>query len=244
MTKAMHQILIVEDEPQIREVLRTLLQAEHYRTIETDTIQRAQIEARAHRPDLMLVDLGMPDGDGVLLIRHVREWSPMPIIVLSARVQEPEKIKALDAGADDYVTKPFGAAELLARVRAALRRTLRGGERIAELTLADRRIDLGRRRAWGPQGEIHLTPLEYRVLETLARHLGLVVTQAQLIREVWGPTRVGDSRNLRVCIKNLREKLEHEPAKPCHLLTETGVGYRLRVDDDLVAARREPSDQE
>lgn len=234
MTRAMHQILLIEDEPQIRGVIRTLLEAEHYRIIEADTVQRGQIEARAHKPDLLIVDLGLPDGDGRLIIEELRGWSPVPIIVLSARAQEEEKIRALDAGADDYVTKPFGAAELLARVRAALRRLVRAGEQVAVLTLAGRRIDFAARHSSGPAGEIHLTPLEYRVLETLARHLGSVVTQSQLVREVWGPARVGDSRSLRVCIKNLREKLEPDPSKPRYLLTETGVGYRLRGDEDLV----------
>jgi two-component system KDP operon response regulator KdpE len=238
----MHQILIIEDEPQIRGVLRTLLESENYRTIDAETAHRAEIEARAHRPDALLVDLGLPDGDGLEVIKRVRMWSPMPIIVLSARTQEEDKIKALDAGADDYVTKPFGAAELLARLRAALRRSVRSGERLAELTLGDRQIDMGRRRAWSPAGDIHLTPMEYRVLETLARHLGSVVTQSQLVREVWGPSRVGDSRNLRVCIRNLREKLEPDPARPWYLLTETGVGYRLRGDDDIAALGR-PADQ-
>lgn len=235
MTRAMHQILIVEDEPQMRAVLRTLLSAERYRIIEADTLQRGEIEARAHRPDLLLVDLGLPDGDGRVIIERVREWSPLPIIVLSARAQEAEKVKALDAGADDYVTKPFAASELLARVRAALRRTVRGTEGVAELVLGDRHVDLGRRECRGPAGEIHLTPMEYRVLEILARHLGSVVTQQQLVREAWGPTRVGDSRGLRVCIRGLREKLEPDAGKPRYIVTETGLGYRLRSDDDIAA---------
>jgi two-component system, OmpR family, KDP operon response regulator KdpE len=235
MTRAMHQILVIEDEPQIRAVLKTLLEAEAYRIIEADTVQRGEQEARTHRPDLLVVDLGLPDGSGLAVIQRVRQWSPVPIIVLSARTQEEEKVKALDAGADDYVTKPFAAAELLARVRAALRRTVRAGEHIAELVLGERRIDFGRRQSAGPAGEIHLTPMEYRVLEILTRHLGSVVTQNQLVREAWGPSRVGDSRSLRVCIKNLREKLEPEPSTPRYLLTETGLGYRLRGEDDIAA---------
>lgn len=231
MTKAMHQILVVEDEPEIRGILRTLLEAERYRIVEADTVLRAEIEARTHKPDLLLVDLGLPDGDGLQVIRRVRAWSPVPIIVLSARAQEEQKITALDAGADDYVTKPFGAAELLARVRAALRRNAHAGERVAELVLGDIRVDFARRQTLGRAGEIHLTPLEYRVLECLTRHLGSVVTQNQLVREVWGPERVGDTRSLRVCMKNLREKLEPEPGKPRYLLTETGLGYRLRDDE-------------
>jgi len=232
VTIAMHQILVVEDEPAIRNILRTLLQAERYRVVEADTVLRAEIEARTHKPDLLIVDLGLPDGDGLQVIRKLRAWSPVPIVVLSARTQEEQKIKALDAGADDYVTKPFAAAELLARVRAALRRGVRAAEKVAELTLGATQIDFARRLTHGPSGEVHLTPLEFRALECLTRHLGSVVTQNQLIREVWGPQRVGDTRSLRVCIKHLREKLEPDPGKPQYLLTETGVGYRLRGEEN------------
>ena len=231
MTQAMHLILIIEDEPAIRTVLRVLLEAQGYRCAEADTALRAEIEARTHKPDLLLVDLGLPDGDGLTVIRRVRAWSPVPIIVLSARTMEEQKIAALDAGADDYITKPFSAPELLARVRAALRRNVRGAEQTSVLTLGDIRVDLTRREARAPAGEIHLTPLEYRVLECLARHLGLIVTQNQLIREVWGPERLGDTRSLRVCVKNLRTKLEPDSHKPRYLVTEAGLGYRLRVDE-------------
>ena len=231
MTEAMHQVLIVEDEPAIRTVLRVLLEAEHYRVIEAENAMRAEIERRSHKPDLLLLDLGLPDADGVAIIRRVRAWSPMPIVVLSARTQEEQKIAALDAGADDYVTKPFSAAELLARVRAALRRNVRGKERTGPLGLGDVRIDLEMRTASGPHGPIHLTPLEYRVLEALARNLGAIVTQQQLIREVWGPERLGDTRGLRVCIMNLRAKVETDPRKPRYLLTEAGLGYRLLAED-------------
>ncbi len=230
MTRAMHQVLIVEDEPEIRKVLRVLLATESYRLIEADTIERGEIEARSHKPDLLLVDLGLPDGDGVKLIRQVRTWSPVPIVVISARTMEEQKIAALDAGADDYVTKPFSAPELLARVRAALRRTARGTEQTPVLKFGEWTVHLERREALGKAGELHLTPLEYRVLESLARHAGLIVTQTQLIREVWGPQRLGDTRSLRVCIKNLRAKLEPDPKRPTHLITEAGVGYRLRVE--------------
>ncbi len=232
MTTAMHQILVVEDDAAIRGVLRALLESEHFRLVETESSERAQIEARAHKPDLMLVDLGLPDGDGITLIRRVRAWSPVPIIVLSARMQEDQKIAALDAGADDYVTKPFAAGELLARVRAALRRNVRSAESSSTLTLGAVRIDLARRTAHDSHGELHLTPLEYRVLECLARHAGFIVTQAQLVREVWGPSHLGDTRSLRVCVKNLRGKLEPQPQRPRYLTTEPGVGYRLRVGED------------
>lgn len=235
MTEAMHQVLVIEDEPTIRNVLRVLLEGEHYRVIEADTALRADVESRSHKPDLLLLDLGLPDGDGLSIIRRIRAWSPLPIIVLSARALEEQKIEALDAGADDYVTKPFSAAELLARVRAALRRNVRGSDQAGLLRLGATDIDLHKRTARGADGEIHLTPLEYRVLESLARHLGAIVTQQQLIREVWGPERLDDSRGLRVCIMNLRGKVEPNPRKPHYLLTEAGLGYRLRAEEDSPA---------
>jgi two-component system KDP operon response regulator KdpE len=222
----MHQVLVVEDEPGIRQILRVLLEAEQYRVVEAETAARAELEARAHKPDLLIVDLGLPDGSGLDVIRNVRNWSPVPIVVLSARTMEEQKVAALDAGADDYVTKPFGAPELLARIRAALRRNVRTAQQQPRLALGAVEIDLARRIATGPDGEIHLTPLEYRVLECLARQSGLIVTRGQLLREVWGPAQ-DDARNLRACIKNLRQKIERDPRAPRHLLTETGVGYRL-----------------
>jgi two-component system KDP operon response regulator KdpE len=225
----MHQILVVEDDPGIRDVLRVLLTTDKYRVIDAGTARRAEIEARSHKPDLLLVDLGLPNGDGLEVIRRVRAWSPVPIIVLSARTLERQKIAALDAGADDYVTKPFGAAELLARVRAALRRSVRSAEQVEVLRMGAIEIDLARRDARGPDGAIHLTPLEYRVLESLARHAGMIVQQTQLLREAWGPGKLDDTRSLRVCIKNLRDKLEPDPRRPKHIVTEAGLGYRLRV---------------
>jgi two-component system, OmpR family, KDP operon response regulator KdpE len=232
MTQAMHLILVIEDEPAIRGVLRVLLGSQGYRVAEADTALRAEIEARSHKPDLLLIDLGLPDADGLKVIRRVRAWSQVPIVVLSARTMEEQKIAALDAGADDYVTKPFSAPELLARLRAALRRDVRGAAPAAALQFGALQIDLARRAARGADGEIHLTPLEYRVLASLARHLGSIVMQRQLIREVWGPERQDDSRSLRVCIKNLRGKLEPDPRQPRYLITETGLGYRLRADND------------
>ncbi len=231
MTEAMYRILVVEDDPAIRDVLRALLESERFRFAEAATAARAGIEARAHKPDLLLVDLGLPDGDGLTVIRNVREWSPVPILVLSARTAEDQKIAALDAGADDYVTKPFSAPELLARVRAALRRGVRGADLIHVLKFGTMQVDVARRTAQGPSGEIHLTPLEYRVLECLARHAGFIVRQNQLVKEVWGPHQL-DTRGLRVCIKNLRSKLEPEPHRPKYLLTDPGLGYRLRPDED------------
>ncbi len=232
MTQAMHQILVIEDEPGIREVLRVLLEAENFRVIEAETAARGEIEARTHKPDLLLVDLGLPDEDGLAVIRRIRTWSPVPIVVLSARTMEAQKVAALDAGADDYVTKPFSAPEMLARVRAGLRRSSRGADAIPALSLGATRVDLARRTAAGTEGAaIHLTPLEYRVLECLARQHGMIVTSRQLLREVWGPDRVGDTGALRVCIKGLRDKLEPDPRRPRFLVTEVGIGYRLKPSD-------------
>jgi two-component system KDP operon response regulator KdpE len=231
MTQALHAILVIEDDAAIRNVLRVLLEAEHYRVVEAETAARAAIEARSHRPDLLLVDLGLPDGDGLKVIRDVRTWSAVPIVVLSARTMEAQKIAALDVGADDYVTKPFSAPELLARVRAALRRTARSSDQPPVVQLGKIRIDLARREVHSTSGDIHLTPLEYRVLERLARQAGMIVTSNQLIREVWGPDRPGDTGSLRVCLKNLRQKLEPNPSHPQIIITEAGLGYRLRVSD-------------
>jgi two-component system KDP operon response regulator KdpE len=187
------------------------------------------IEARAHQPDLVLVDLGLPDRDGQTVIRDIRRFSQVPIVVLSARTAEAEKIAALDGGADDYVTKPFSAGELLARVRASLRRNVRSAEAAESIEIGAVTLDLARREATGPGGPIHFTPLEYRVLACLARDRGRVVTQDQLMREVWGPDRVADTRGLRAYVKMLRQKLEPDPARPRYLLTEPGVGYRLQA---------------
>jgi two-component system KDP operon response regulator KdpE len=227
----MRRVLVVEDDAGIRNVVRSLLETEHYRVAEAETAARAAVEARANKPDLILVDLGLPDRDGLEVIRAVRTWSTVPIIVLSARTMEEQKIAALDAGADDYVTKPFGAAELLARVRAALRRSVQRSEQPGRLRIGGTEIDLTRRQASGPQGELHLTPLEYRVLETLSHANGMIVRQDQLIAKVWGPDRIEDTRSLRGCIANLRAKLEPDPKRPRFLLTEAGIGYRLRSSE-------------
>ena len=227
----MHRILVVEDDAAIRNVLRALLHSDLYRVVEAETAARALLEARAHQPDLLLVDLGLPDGDGVKIIESVRTWSAVPIIVLSARTLEAQKIAALDAGADDYMTKPFSAPELRARVRAALRRSVRGTERAAVIQLGDITINLARREARATNRDVRFTPLEYRVIESLARQAGMIVTSSQLIREVWGPDRQDDTQSLRACLKHLRQKIEPDPARPQFIITETGLGYRLRTSD-------------
>ena len=231
MTDAMHMVLIVEDDAAIRSVLRTLLEAERYRVVEAETGERGIIEARGHRPDLVIVDLGLPGRDGHAVISEIRRFSPVPILVLSARTLENEKVACLDAGADDYVSKPFSAPELLARVRAAMRRAARIGRALGSLTLGPITVDLATRTARSGQTSMHLTPLEFRLLETLARNAGMIVTQRQLIREVWGPDRLGDTRGLRSYVKQLRQKIEVNPGQPRFLITEAGVGYRLNVEE-------------
>lgn len=230
MTEARATILVVEDEPEIRRFLRSSLGAEGYRVVEAETGVRGAIDAATHKPDLAIVDLGLPDLDGVEVIRRIRGWSPMPILVLSARAQERSKIEALDAGADDYVTKPFGVGELLARVRVALRHATQPSSG-KELIFSDLTINFEQRRASKAGSEVHLTPIEFKLLACLAKHLGMVVTHRQLLREVWGPSHVEHTHYVRIYMKQLREKLETDPVRPRHLLTETGVGYRLFADD-------------
>jgi len=222
---------VVEDEPEIRRFLRTSLGAEGYRVVEAESGVQGVTDAGTHKPDLAIVDLGLPDLDGVEVIRRIRAWSPMPIIVLSARAREQAKVDALDAGADDYVTKPFGVGELLARLRVALRHAARSGSGGTTLIrLGNVELDLERRRVIRAGGEVHLTPIEFRLLACLAQHLGMVTTHRQLLREVWGPSHVEHTHYLRIYMKQLREKLEDDPVRPRFLLTESGVGYRL-VDE-------------
>jgi two-component system KDP operon response regulator KdpE len=193
---------------------------------------RQALDAVAQQhPDVVILDLGLPDIDGIEVIRRVRTWSPMPIIVLSARVQERAKIEALDAGADDYVTKPFGIGELLARVRAALRHAVRAASGTSVLRFGAAVVDLERRTASRNGADVRLTPVEFRLLATLAKHLGMVVTHRRLLTEVWGPAHAGDTHYLRIYMKQLREKLEEDPVRPRHFVTETGVGYRLLADE-------------
>lgn len=230
MTEAMFRVLVVEDDADIRSVLRTLLESAGYRVELAATAARGLIEARSNRPDAVLVDLGLPDKDGQQLIREIRGFTTVPILVLSARSAEREKIQALDGGADDFVTKPFSAGELIARLRAALRRNMRRADQSTMVKAGRLDIDLARREARNEEGPVHFTPLEFRLLECLARNLGLVVTQEQIIREVWGPGHLDDTRRLRAYIKLLRQKIETDSSQPRYLRTEVGVGYRLLAD--------------
>jgi two-component system KDP operon response regulator KdpE len=230
MSEARATVLVVEDEPEIRRFLRSSLGAEGYRVVESASGERGAIDAGMHKPDLAIVDLGLPDIDGVEVIRRIRAWSPMPVVVLSARAQERAKIEALDAGADDYITKPFGVGELLARVRVALRHATRSPSGMA-LCFGKAKVDLEMRRASRDGKEVHLTPIEFKLISCLAKHLGMVVTHRQLLREVWGPSHVEHSHYLRIYMKQLREKLEPDPVRPRYLLTETGVGYRLMSEE-------------
>ena len=225
--------VVIEDEAQIRRFVRTALQAEGWQVFEADTAQRGLSEAGTRKPDLLVLDLGLPDADGMDVIRDVRSWSAVPIIVLSARVGEADKIAALDAGADDYLTKPFGVGELLARVRANLRRPRAanpdGSTEEPLFPFGDVVVDRHARLVRRAGAEVHLTPLEYRLLTVLVSNAGRVLTHRQLLREVWGPSHADQSHYLRIYMGQLRQKLEADPAQPKHLLTETGVGYRLLV---------------
>jgi two-component system KDP operon response regulator KdpE len=225
-------VLLIEDEPEIRRFLRTTLPAHGFRLYEAATGKDGLTEAQARNPDLILLDLGLPDLEGSEVIRQVREWTATPIIVLSARDQEQVKVAALDLGADDYVTKPFGVNELLARMRAALRHASRSAADVGEpvFELGDLKVDLGRRQVFVSAKEIHLTPIEYKLLTTLIRYAGKVMTHRQLLKEVWGPLHVEEGHYLRVYMRQLRNKLEKNPAHPRYLVTELGVGYRLRTE--------------
>jgi two-component system KDP operon response regulator KdpE len=225
-------ILLIEDEPQMRRFLRITLQSNGYRLVEAASGQEGLKEAATRNPDVVLLDLGLPDLDGIEVAGRLREWSLVPIIVLSAREQEQDKIKALDAGADDYLTKPFGAGELLARIRVALRHKAiqQTGQRESTFVLDNLRVDLAKREVFLSDEAIHLTPIEYRLLALLIKYAGKVVTHGQLLREVWGPPYAHQMQYLRVYMAQLRHKLEADPARPRFLMNEPGVGYRLRLD--------------
>ena len=224
-------VLLIEDEPEIRRFLRTTLPEHGFKFSEAVTGQDGLAQAKARNPDLILLDLGLPDLEGTEVIRRLREWTPTPIIVLSARDQEQIKVAALDLGADDYVTKPFGVNELLARMRATLRQMARASVEQGDpvFTTGQLRVDLGRRQVFVSDEEVHLTPIEYKLLTTLVRYAGKVVTHRQLLKDVWGPLHVDEGHYLRVYMRQLRNKLEVNPAQPQYLLTELGVGYRLRA---------------
>ena len=222
------EILLIEDDDQIRRFLRPTLAAENYRLHEAVTAAEGVAQAAARQPDLVLVDLGLPDRDGLTVIGEIRAWSAMPILVISARGQERDKIAALDAGADDYIAKPFATGELLARIRAALRRSARVGAQVSTVFRAGPiEVNFEKRLVTVNGVETHLTPIEFKLLQTVVRYAGRVVTQRQLLNEVWGPNHVEQSQYLRVYMGQLRRKLEADPARPQYLRTEPGVGYRF-----------------
>ncbi|KHT13231.1 two-component system response regulator KdpE [Pectobacterium carotovorum] len=220
-------ILIVEDEKEIRRFVRQALESEGCRVFDAETMQRGLLEAATRKPDLIILDLGLPDGNGIDYIRDLRQWSSLPVIVLSARTDEQDKIDALDAGADDYLTKPFGIGELLARLRVALRRHSNTQQETPLVSFGNITVDLLNRQVNREGQELHLTPIEFRLLATLLASPGKVLTQRQLLTQVWGPNAVEHSHYLRIYMGHLRQKLESDPARPRHLLTETAIGYRF-----------------
>jgi two-component system KDP operon response regulator KdpE len=230
MTVAMHRLLVIEDDPAIRKVLSILFETNGFRVVAADTCELAIRQTQSHRPDVAILDLGLPDCDGLVFIQQIRTWSPTPIIVLTARVQEGDRLAAFELGADDYVIKPFSGPELLARVRAVMRRAARSDQPSLTLDLGNVTVELGNRTARHPSGEtVKLTPLEHRILECLVRHADGIVTHSQILKEVWGPHQ-SDVRSLRVYVASLRRKIEYNPARPKHILTESGIGYRLVTD--------------
>jgi two-component system KDP operon response regulator KdpE len=223
-------VLVVEDDPQVRRFLRASLDVHGYRVVEASTLAEAMLAATSHNPEVVLLDLGLPDGDGLEFTRRIREWSTVPLLVISARGRESDKVEALDAGADDYLTKPFGVNELLARIRVAMRRAVRV-DREDEGAIdcgGGLRLDLAARTVWKGDVELHLTPTEYRLFSLLARHLGKVLTHRQILKEVWGPNHSEHVHYVRVYMAELRRKIEDDPTRPVWIVTETAVGYRLR----------------
>jgi len=231
MTQANPVIVVIEDDPAIRLFLRTGLGAHGFKVFEADRGKQGIIEAGVCKPDLIILDLGLPDMDGVDVIKTIREWSVMPIIILSARSTEQHKIDALDAGADDYLTKPFGLGELLARIRVAMRHSVSSPEQdhSGVFTSGDLKVDLLRRQIFVGDREVHLTPIQYRLLSVLIKNAGKVLTHQYLLKEVWGPSYRDNSHYLRIYMSQLRQKLETDPAQPQYLLTESGIGYRFKV---------------
>ena len=223
------RVLVIEDEKQIRRFVRAALEEDGCQIAEAETMAQGLIEAGSRKPDLLILDLGLPDGNGIDLIRDLRGWSDVPVLILSARSQENDKIDALDAGADDYLTKPFSVGELRARVRALLRRRSRSGETASPvIEFSTTVVDLSRRMVSRAGEPVHLTPIEYRLLSALLAQPGKVLTQRNLLREIWGPSYIESSHYLRVYVGHLRQKLEDDPTQPKHFLTETGVGYRFQ----------------
>jgi two-component system KDP operon response regulator KdpE len=225
-------ILLVEDEPALRRYLRATLTPSGYRLLEAENAREGELLAASHHPDVILLDLGLPDLDGLELCRRLRGWCTAPIIVVSARGLEKDKVQALDEGADDYLTKPFGTGELLARIRVALRHRDReaGTPELPVFELGGWRLDQARREVTVAGAQVHLTPIEYKLLTTLVKHAGMVLTHHQLLKEVWGGALGAQPHYLRVYMAQLRQKLEADPARPKHLITEPGVGYRLRTE--------------
>ncbi|MGC2063149.1 MAG: response regulator [Thermodesulfovibrionales bacterium] len=234
MTDEKATVLLIEDESQMRRFLRITVQGHGYKFMEALSGQEGLSEVATRNPDIVLLDLGLPDMDGLEVTRRIREWSRVPIIVLSARDQEDDKIRALDAGADDYLTKPFGAGELMARIRVALRHlTMQnaGGEEPV-FTLANLRVDFSTRQVFRDGKDVHVTPIEYKLLAVLIRYAGKVITHSQLMKEVWGPGYADQTHYLRIYMAQLRHKLEVDPARPRFFINEPGIGYRLRTDID------------
>ncbi len=233
MTDDKPLILLIEDEPQMRRFLRVSLQSQGYRLIEAETGEDGLTQVASRKPAVILLDLGLPDMDGLEVTEKLREWTATPIIIISAREQERDKVRALDAGADDYLTKPFGADELLARIRVSLRHLARqeSGQEDVIFDTGKLRIDFSKRQVLRNGEEVHLTPIEYSLLTILIRHADKVVTHAQLLREVWGPRHANQVQYLRVYMAQLRQKLEDDPARPVYFLNESGIGYRFRSSD-------------
>jgi len=233
VTKSAIRVLVVDDDRAIRRFLRTSLTAHSYEVFEAETGQQALQSVVGHRPDVIILDLGLPDLDGIQVTRQLREWTKTPIVILSVREREEDKIAALDAGADDYLTKPFGVGELMARLRVAIRHAMSQIDETAVFAVGDLTVDLASRVVKVVGEEVQLTPTEYALLQVFIRHAGKVLTHQQLLREVWGPGYEQDRHLLRVNISNLRSKLEQEPARPQYIITEPGIGYRLRFDSDM-----------
>jgi len=231
MSEKKRVAVVIEDDGQIRRFLKATLEENGFKYVEADTAQKGLIQCETQMPDIIVLDLGLPDMDGLEVIERVREWTKVPIVVLSARGQEKDKVAALDGGADDYLTKPFGVDELMARLRVALRHAARRESSDAETVFRHKglEVDLERRIVAVSGREVHLTPIEYRLLATLVKHAGKVLTHRQLLLEVWGPNAEFEHQYVRVYMNQLRHKLEPEPARPRYLVTETGVGYRLKV---------------